>query len=94
MGQHACLDTEPLATGRLFFVGCNRSASTSAQSLMTYTDEATNDKEMKHWQRLVSEITGNSKSTKSGKKQRDVIKKNLAQSTNMKDAIQELQKDS
>ena len=28
----------------------------------------TNDKEMKHWQRLVSEITGNSKSTKSGKK--------------------------
>jgi hypothetical protein len=54
----------------------------------------TNDKEMKHWQRLVSEITGNSKSTKSGKKQRDVIKKNLAQTTNMKEAIQELQKDS
>ena len=54
----------------------------------------TNDNEMKHWQNLVAEITGNSKSTKSGKKQRDLIKKNLAQNTNMKEAIQELQKDS
>ena len=49
---------------------------------------------MKHWQNLVSEITGNSKSTKSGKKQRDIIKKNLAQNINMKEAIQKLQKDS
>tara|TARA_B100001559_G_C16495798_1_gene620674 strand:+ start:296 stop:1267 length:972 start_codon:yes stop_codon:yes gene_type:complete len=54
----------------------------------------TNDKEMKHWQQLVSEITGNNSATKSGKKQRDIIKKNIAQTTNMKDAIQELQKDS
>ena len=54
----------------------------------------TNDSEMKHWQTLVAEITGNGSTTKSGKKQRDIIKKNLAQNINMKDAIQELQKDS
>lgn len=59
-----------------------------------HPDYLTNDDEMKHWQNLVSEITGNSKSTKSGKKQRDIIKKNLAQNINMKEAIQKLQKDS
>ena len=52
-----------------------------------------NNAEMKIWQNLVSKITGPVWASKEGKKNREVIKKGLANNTNMKEAIKELKKD-
>ena len=53
-----------------------------------------NDVEMKTWQNLVQKITGPVYASKEGKKSREVIKKSLANNTNMKEAIKELKKES